>query len=95
MLKSVVSPEVASLSIGIYLLSVSVDYTVSIQLFQYVVSSFNFTTTCAQELCHGSYGILMFYFNAVPSALAIPLFYFAGLSYKKTQENKIENGEMT
>ena len=52
MLQSVVPPEVASLTIGLSLLVVCLDYTVSIMIFSAVVSAYNFTTDC----CNGSFG---------------------------------------
>ena len=41
MLKNVVPPEVASLSIGIFLITVSLDYVVSMKVINWVMTSYN------------------------------------------------------
>jgi hypothetical protein len=81
MLKSVVPAEVASLSIGIFLLVVSVDYSVSIEAIQAVVGALHLKPNHSG----GEYGDVVFWFCAVPAAIAIPLFYFAGISSKGLQ----------
>jgi uncharacterized membrane protein len=91
MLRGVVPPEVASLSIGIFLLVVSVDYSISIEVIQEVVTAYNFDLAC----CNGSYGDLVFWFCAIPAGLAIPLFYFAGRTSQGLQEQKVDRGQMT
>ena len=52
MIKNVVPPEVASLTIGLSLLVVCMDSMFSIMIFSSIVSAWNFTTEC----CGGSFG---------------------------------------
>ena len=71
------APEVASLSIGIFLFTVNVDYAVALKTTAVIIEKLGLKSD------ESSYGHYLFYLCAIPAGLAIPLFYFAGLSAKR------------
>jgi hypothetical protein len=77
MLKSVVAPEVASLSIGIFLFTVNVDYAVALKTTAIIIEELKLKSNSSE------YGNTLFYLCAIPAGAAIPLFFFAGLSAKR------------
>ena len=80
MLKTVVAPEVASLSIGIFLLTVNIDYAIAGWVSDEIISALNLKTKT------GTYGEVIFFLCAIPAALAVPFFYFAGIKSKSDDD---------
>ena len=76
MLKTVVAPEVASLSVGIFLLTVNVCYAISGYASSAIISSLNLNAN------EGKYGDIIFLLCAIPAGLSVPFFYIAGLKSK-------------
>ena len=78
MLKSVVDKDVSSLSIGIFLFTVNIDYSVALGAAGFVKSKYNLTHDNPVE-----YGKWVGLLCIIPVAMAIPIFYFAGVMSKR------------
>ena len=82
MLKSVVDKEVSSLSIGIFLFAVNVDYGFALGAAGFVKSKYQLTHDRPKE-----YGFWVGILCIIPVALAIPIFYFAGIMSRRRNQD--------
>ena len=77
MLKTVVDPKVSNLSIGIFLFTVNVDYTVALYTMGILSEKFLLTHHEAKRM-----GNFIGLVCGIPVAIAIPVFICAGLRIK-------------
>ena len=77
MLKTVVDPKVSNLSIGIFLFTINVDYTVALYVMGQLSHSFNLSHTRAKE-----FGNFIGLTCGIPVLLAIPVMICAGKKIK-------------
>ena len=85
MLKSVVDKEVSSLSIGIFLFTVNIDYSFALGAAG--------TVKTEQNLSHdrpAEYGFWVGILCIIPVVMAIPIFYLAGIMAKRRNQDKIK-----
>jgi hypothetical protein len=78
MLKSVVDKDVSSLSIGIFLFTVNIDYSFALGAAGYVKEKQQLSSDRPE-----AYGKWVGLLCIIPVALAIPIFYFAGVMAKR------------
>lgn len=78
MLKTVVDKDVSSLSIGIFLFTVNIDYSFALGAAGFVKSEYHLTHDQPAE-----YGKWVGILCIIPVAFAIPIFYIAGIMSKR------------
>ena len=91
MLKTVVDPRASSMSIGIFLFVVNIDYSVALGTMGYLAKSLNISP----KLEPHKYGELVGYLCIGPVFLAIFVFLIAGCKAKNLKKKNEKEGRKT
>jgi len=90
MLQNVIEDEYKSFAVSIYYLGMNLDYAVSTGVAGKLKDSLNFDYKNPTK-----YGLVLSLLCMIPTALAIPTFYMAGIYSKKQAQEQIRLGKIT
>lgn len=90
-LKTVVDPSIASLSISMFMLTASLVSTIAAISMGNLAKSNNLNPVETPT----AYGELITFFTVVPTVLSIPFFYYSGLAMRDVKRKQIAKGELS